>query len=126
MEASTKVIDEAVLFLLLDEEPYLTIEVPLSTFFEQRRKAMGVGFSGSTRQIIHKKRWKHIALFLFIEPAAKQLYLALGLRRDPHYHTTRAKFKEMKSEIRKFYGNETCITILRRGGKSFPPTRDGN
>jgi hypothetical protein len=91
MEASTKVIVEAVLFLLLDEEPYLTIEVPLPTIFEQPRKAMGVGFSGSTRQIIHKKRWKHIASFLFIEPAATSSSTLRSIYGETHITTLQGR-----------------------------------
>lgn len=118
MEALT---DQTALLSVLDEEPYLTIEIPKDSFFKEKKKALGIGFHNSTQTIIHKKRWLHISKFVFIEPSPKQLYIALDLRRDPHYHANRAIFKQIKDELKVLDGDENRIVILGRSENHFLP-----
>jgi hypothetical protein len=118
MDSPTK---RAQLVSLLQTEPYLTLEVPTDSFFLQSRKQMGVGFHGSVQTIIHKRCWKHILLFIYIEPSVKQLYVALDLRRYPHYHTTRTCFEEVKAAIIKLDGNNNRMVILRSDSNHFHP-----
>ena len=59
----------------LDEEPYLVMEIPKESFFQQKKEEMEIGSRASASKIISENRWKHVDHFILIEPNVKQLYI---------------------------------------------------
>ena len=83
---------------MIEEDPFLVIEVTKESFWKIPKKELQVGYGVSPAIIFCQERWKHIKFFILIQPNIHQLYIAANLQM-PHYHLLPSELDQFQAAV---------------------------
>ena len=107
---------------MIEEDPFLVIEVTKESFWKISKKELQVGYADSPANIFCPERWKHIKFFILIQPNIHQLYIAANLQM-PHYHLLPSELEQFRSTVGSASSNKIRILSNTKNHHRDPNTQ---